>query len=81
VRLAKYAVFVQGELFACAELSLAGVAGEAGQVVDVVPCLAHPVARRDAATTLGTLCAETSASKQTAFSRIYIYVKHLISSY
>jgi len=71
VRLTQNAVFVKGELFACAELAFARVAGEAGQVVDMVPGLAHPVACRDASTALGTLGAETSASKQTVFSPIY----------
>jgi hypothetical protein len=74
VRLAQHAVLVQGELFACAELPLARVAGEAGQVVDVVPGLAHPVACRDTSTALGTLGAETSASKQTVFSRIFSFI-------
>jgi hypothetical protein len=70
VRLAQHAVLVQGELFASAELSLARVAGEAGQVVDVVPGLAHPVACRYTSTALRTLGAETSVSKQTVFSPI-----------
>ena len=70
VRLAQHAVLVKGELLACAELPFARVAGEAGQVIDVVPGLAHPVACRDASTALGTLGAEASASKQTVFSRI-----------
>jgi len=74
VRLAQHAVLVQGELFACAELPLARVAGEARQMVDVVPGLAHPVACRDASTALGTLGAETSASKQTVFSPIYCFL-------
>ena len=46
-------------------------------MVDVVPRLAHPVAGRDAATALRALGAETSASKQTAFSRIDIYCVRL----
>ena len=74
VRLAQHTVLVQGELFACAELPFTRVAGEAGQVVDVVPGLAHPVACRDASTALGTLGAETSASKQIVFSRIYSFL-------
>ena len=44
MRLAEHAVLVKGELLACTELPLAGVAGEARQVVHVVPGLPHPVA-------------------------------------
>jgi hypothetical protein len=74
MRLAQHAVLMQSELFTGAELTFAGIAGEAGQMVDVVPGLAHPVACRYASTALGTLGAETSASKQTVFSRIYSFI-------
>lgn len=64
--LAEHSVIVQCELLARAQLSLARVAGEAGQVVDVLPRLAHPVVGADAATALGALGAETSATEGAA---------------
>ena len=57
MRFTKDAAFVQGELFAGAQLAAAGVAGEAGQVVDVVAGPSHPIGgryRATAARTLGT---------------------------
>jgi len=79
VCLAENAILVQRELLARAELPLAGIAGEAGQVVHVVPRFAHPVARRDAAAALGALGAETSAPKQTDFNRIHTGHVHLFT--
>lgn len=54
-------VVVEGELLPCAELSLAGVAGEAGEVVDAVSGTPDPVGGTDAAATLGTTGAEIPA--------------------
>jgi hypothetical protein len=64
MRLTENAVLMQCELLPGAELPLAGVAGETGQVVHVVPGLAHPVARRDATAALGALGPKTSATNK-----------------
>jgi hypothetical protein len=55
---------VQRELLPGTQLPLAGVAGEAGQVVHVVPGLADPVACGDTSAALGTLGSETSATNR-----------------
>ena len=54
---------MQRELFAGAELSLARVAGEAGEVVDAVPRAPHPVGGADAAAALGAPRAEASETQ------------------
>lgn len=59
--LAEDAVVVEGELLARAELPLAGVAGEAGEVVDAVAGAPHPVRGADAAAALGAPRAEVPA--------------------
>jgi hypothetical protein len=56
--LAEDAAFVEGEFFAGAELATAGVAGETGQVVDVLPCPSHPIGRRDGSTAAGAFGSE-----------------------
>ncbi len=56
--LAEDAAFVKGEFFAGAELATAGVAGETGQVVDVLPCPSHPIGRRDGSTAAGAFGSE-----------------------
>lgn len=56
VSLAQDAAFVQGELFAGAQLASAGVASEAGQVIDVLARPPHPVGGRNGAAAPGALC-------------------------
>lgn len=63
VLLAEDAVVVEGELLARAELPLAGVAGEAGEVVDAVASPPHPVRGADAAAALGAPRAEVPAGE------------------
>lgn len=62
--LAEDAVVVEGELLARAELPLAGVAGEAGEVVDAVAGAPHPVRGADAAAALGAPRAEVPAGER-----------------
>ena len=58
VRLAEHPVLRDAELLARRQLPLAGVAGEAGEVVDLLLGLAHPVRGRDHAAALEALGAE-----------------------
>ena len=58
--LAEHPVVMEPELLPRAQLAFTGVAGEAGQVVDVVSRPPHPVRGRDASGTLGTGHAERS---------------------
>ncbi len=53
--LAEHPVLVYAELLARGQLPLARVAGEAGQVVDLLPRLPHPVRRGDHAAALEAL--------------------------
>lgn len=66
MRLAKHPVIMQRELFPRGQLSAAGVAREARQVVDLLPGLAHPVGGRDASAALGALGTEGSVDKAAA---------------
>ena len=61
MRLAEHPVLVNAELLPGGELPLARVAGEAGQVVDLVAGLAHPVRRGDHAAALEALGPEQPA--------------------
>lgn len=60
MRLAEHPVLVDPELFAGRQLSLAGVAGEAGQVVDLLLGLPDPVRRGDDPATFEAFHAEES---------------------
>lgn len=73
MRLAEYSVFMEGKLFARGQLAAAGVAGEAGQVVDLLARLPHPVRRGDAAAAFGALGAETPAQTHTSRWRTNAY--------
>lgn len=52
--LAKNAALMKSKFFPGAQLALAGVAGETGQVVDAVPGPPHPIRGTDASAALGT---------------------------
>jgi len=58
VSLAEDAAFVEGEFFAGAQLATAGVAGETGQVVDVLPRPSHPIGSRYGSTATGAFGSE-----------------------
>ena len=64
VRLAQYLVLAYPELLAGGELPLAGVAGEAGQVVDLVPGFSDPICRRNQPTALEALGTEHSTKSK-----------------
>ena len=53
--LAEDSPILKSKLFAGAQLTSAGVASEAGQVVNVLPCSTNPVRRRDGSATSGAL--------------------------
>src|SRR6218665_2207636 len=55
VCLTEKSFIVQSEFFSGRQLALAGVAGEAGQVVEMVPRLTNPVRGTQLAIALGTL--------------------------
>ena len=52
MRFAEDSVLVNAKLLARRELAFAGVAGEAGQMVDLIPGLTHPVRGADGSATL-----------------------------
>ena len=60
---------MQRELFAGGQLTLAGVAREARQMVHVIAGLAHPVGRSQHSLTLGTLERHRSARTHTVTSQ------------
>lgn len=55
VRLAEHPSVVEREFLARGQLSLAGIAGEAGQVVDLLSSSAHPIRGTDGPAALGAL--------------------------
>jgi len=59
VRFAEHPSVVQGKFLAGGQLSFAGIARKAGQVVHVLSRLPHPVSGGDRPATLGALGAET----------------------
>ena len=65
VLLAQHAAVVKRKLLAGAELPFAGVASEAGEMVDAIPRPPNPVRGADAAATLGAPRPEVSEGKRT----------------
>lgn len=61
---AQHLLLHQAELLAGGELPLAGEAGEAGKVVGIAPCSAHPVAGVDLPAAAGTLGTEPAVGEK-----------------